>query len=60
MTDSEKKIEPPDMASTNNSPNSIPDDPTEHTDLADIIRCAMTKIKIGECNNRSRKCKRKF
>ena len=60
MTDLEKKIAPPDMVSTHNSPNSIPDDSTsEHNDLADIIRCAMTKIKIGQYNDRSRKSKRK-
>ena len=44
MTDTEIEIEPPDMSSTQNSLNFIPDDPTEYTDLADIIRCAMTKI----------------
>ena len=59
MTYPEKEIEPPDMASTHNSSNSIPDDPTEYTDLANIIWCPMTKIKIGEYNNRSRKSKRK-
>ena len=45
-------IEPPDMASTHNSSNFIPDDPTQCTDPEDIIRCAMTRIKIGDYNNR--------
>ena len=53
-------IEPPDMASTHNSSNFIPDDPTKYTDLADIIRCAMTRIKFGDYNNRSRKKMRKM
>ena len=59
MTDTEIETEPPDKASTYNSSNFIPDDPTEYIDLADIIKCAMTKIKIGDYNHRSRKIKRK-
>ena len=58
MTDIEM-TEPPDMSSTHNSSNFIPDGPTQYTDPADIIRCAMTRIKIGDYNNRSRKSMRK-
>ena len=59
MTDPEIEIEPPNIASKHNSSNFIPDDPTEYTDLADIIRCPVTKIKVGDYNYCSRKSKRK-